>query len=68
LSGAEPAGLHAWRRACNYLVVGMIYLKDNPRLSGGLQWNAQLGVETTILLLLTDKLPRRQKLVGQPAH
>jgi xylulose-5-phosphate/fructose-6-phosphate phosphoketolase len=32
LSSAELEGLHAWWRACNYLAVGMIYLRDNPLL------------------------------------
>src|SRR5204862_5260846 len=32
LSSTELAALHAWWRACNYLSVGMIYLKDNPLL------------------------------------
>jgi xylulose-5-phosphate/fructose-6-phosphate phosphoketolase len=32
LSGSELERLHAWWRACNYLAVGMIYLRDNPLL------------------------------------
>jgi xylulose-5-phosphate/fructose-6-phosphate phosphoketolase len=32
LSGSEVGQLHAWWRACNYLAVGMIYLRDNPLL------------------------------------
>jgi xylulose-5-phosphate/fructose-6-phosphate phosphoketolase len=32
LTSAELDGLHAWWRACNYLAVGMIYLRDNPLL------------------------------------
>ena len=37
-SGAQPLNtdelrrMHAWWRACNYLAVGMIYLRDNPLL------------------------------------
>jgi xylulose-5-phosphate/fructose-6-phosphate phosphoketolase len=37
-SGARPLDaeelrrMHAWWRACNYLAVGMIYLRDNPLL------------------------------------
>jgi xylulose-5-phosphate/fructose-6-phosphate phosphoketolase len=32
LAGAEVEAMHAYWRACNYLSVGMIYLKDNPLL------------------------------------
>jgi len=32
LSATELARLHAWWSACNYLAVGMIYLRDNPLL------------------------------------
>jgi xylulose-5-phosphate/fructose-6-phosphate phosphoketolase len=32
LSEGELEHLNAWWRACNYLAVGMIYLKDNPLL------------------------------------
>jgi xylulose-5-phosphate/fructose-6-phosphate phosphoketolase len=32
LSAEELRRLHAWWRACNYLAVGMIYLRDNPLL------------------------------------
>jgi xylulose-5-phosphate/fructose-6-phosphate phosphoketolase len=32
LSADELARTHAWWRACNYLSLGMIYLKDNPLL------------------------------------
>jgi xylulose-5-phosphate/fructose-6-phosphate phosphoketolase len=32
LSPEEVARLHAFWRACNYLAVGMIYLRDNPLL------------------------------------
>jgi xylulose-5-phosphate/fructose-6-phosphate phosphoketolase len=32
LSPQELAAMHAYWRACNYLSVGMIYLKDNPLL------------------------------------
>jgi len=32
LSSDELRKLHAWWRACNYLAVGMIYLRDNPLL------------------------------------
>ena len=32
LAADELARLNAWWRACNYLAVGMIYLKDNPLL------------------------------------
>jgi xylulose-5-phosphate/fructose-6-phosphate phosphoketolase len=37
-AGAQPLNteelrrMHAWWRACNYLAVGMIYLRDNPLL------------------------------------
>jgi xylulose-5-phosphate/fructose-6-phosphate phosphoketolase len=37
-AGNQPLGaeelrrMHAWWRACNYLAVGMIYLRDNPLL------------------------------------
>ncbi len=33
LSAAELAAIDAYWRACNYLSVGMIYLKDNPLLA-----------------------------------
>ncbi len=33
LSDAELNRMHAYWRACNYLSVGMIYLKDNPLLT-----------------------------------
>jgi xylulose-5-phosphate/fructose-6-phosphate phosphoketolase len=32
LSAEELRKMHAWWRACNYLAVGMIYLRDNPLL------------------------------------
>ncbi|HEY5807926.1 MAG TPA: phosphoketolase family protein, partial [Povalibacter sp.] len=32
LSQEELHRIHAWWRACNYLAVGMIYLRDNPLL------------------------------------
>lgn len=32
LSGEELRKIHAYWRACNYLAVGMIYLRDNPLL------------------------------------
>ncbi|MBL8201073.1 MAG: phosphoketolase family protein [Chromatiales bacterium] len=32
LSPTELSRLHAWWSACNYLAVGMIYLRDNPLL------------------------------------
>ncbi len=32
LSPEELNKIHAYWRACNYLAVGMIYLKDNPLL------------------------------------
>jgi xylulose-5-phosphate/fructose-6-phosphate phosphoketolase len=32
LENGELERLHAWWRACNYLAVGMIYLRDNPLL------------------------------------
>ena len=33
LADAEVDVMHAYWRACNYLSVGMIYLKDNPLLA-----------------------------------
>ena len=32
LNAEELRRIHAWWRACNYLAVGMIYLRDNPLL------------------------------------
>ena len=32
LDAEELRRMHAWWRACNYLAVGMIYLRDNPLL------------------------------------
>jgi xylulose-5-phosphate/fructose-6-phosphate phosphoketolase len=32
LSHRQLAAIDAWWRACNYLTVGQIYLKDNPLL------------------------------------
>ena len=32
LAAAELRRINAWWRACNYLSVGMIYLRDNPLL------------------------------------
>ena len=32
LSAEELRRINAWWRACNYLAVGMIYLRDNPLL------------------------------------
>jgi len=32
LNAEELRRVHAWWRACNYLAVGMIYLRDNPLL------------------------------------
>ena len=37
LSARELEAMHAYWRACNYLSVGMIYLKDNPLLRRPLQ-------------------------------
>lgn len=37
LSADEVAKIHAYWRACNYLAVGMIYLKSNPLLKEPLQ-------------------------------
>jgi xylulose-5-phosphate/fructose-6-phosphate phosphoketolase len=37
LSPAELQNIHAYWRACNYLAVGMIYLRDNPLLREPLQ-------------------------------
>ncbi|MFZ4666210.1 MAG: phosphoketolase family protein [Prochlorotrichaceae cyanobacterium] len=37
LSAAELDQIHAYWRACNYLAVGMIYLKDNPLLKDPLR-------------------------------
>ena len=37
LADAEVDVMHAYWRACNYLSVGMIYLKDNPLLREPLQ-------------------------------
>ncbi|ASC72753.1 putative phosphoketolase 1 [Halomicronema hongdechloris C2206] len=37
LSDQELGQIHAYWRACNYLAVGMIYLKDNPMLQQPLQ-------------------------------
>jgi xylulose-5-phosphate/fructose-6-phosphate phosphoketolase len=37
LNDAELESIHAYWRACNYLSVGMIYLKDNPLLREPLQ-------------------------------
>ena len=37
LSARELEGMNAYWRACNYLSVGMIYLKDNPLLRRPLQ-------------------------------
>ncbi len=37
LSPEELQNLHAYWRACNYLAIGMIYLKDNPLLKEPLQ-------------------------------
>ncbi len=32
LSAEELHKIHAYWRACNYLAIGMIYLRDNPLL------------------------------------
>ncbi|NJR67068.1 MAG: hypothetical protein HC772_19940 [Leptolyngbyaceae cyanobacterium CRU_2_3] len=37
LSAEEMHKMHAFWRACNYLAVGMIYLRDNPLLQEPLQ-------------------------------
>jgi xylulose-5-phosphate/fructose-6-phosphate phosphoketolase len=37
LSPEELQNIHAYWRACNYLAIGMIYLKDNPLLKEPLQ-------------------------------
>jgi len=37
LSPEELQKIHAYWRACNYLAIGMIYLKDNPLLKAPLQ-------------------------------
>ena len=36
LSDRQLAAIDAWWRACNYLTVGQIYLKDNPLLERAL--------------------------------
>src|SRR4029453_3713517 len=36
LTDQELSLMHAYWRACNYLAVGMIYLKDNPLVRGPL--------------------------------
>ncbi len=37
LTGEQLAAIDAWWRACNYLTIGQIYLKDNVLLSRPLQ-------------------------------
>ena len=37
LTNQELELMHAYWRACNYLSVGMIYLKDNPLLKEPLE-------------------------------
>ena len=37
LTSRQQELMHAYWRACNYLSVGMIYLKDNPLLREPLQ-------------------------------
>ena len=44
LDDKELQRIDAWWRACNYLSVGMIYLRDNPLLSGSALENCILGL------------------------
>ena len=73
LGATELARLHAWWRACNYLAVGMIYLRDNPLLRQPLDDRARqapaarpLGREPCPVLRLDPPQPGDQ--AGRPGR
>ena len=53
LSDGELKAMHAYWRACNYLSVGMIYLKDNPLLKEPLTTDHSTWFEVPEYSLLT---------------
>ncbi len=81
LAPEELRRMHAWWRACNYLAVGMIYLRDNPLLREPLRiehvkhrllghWGASPALSFTWLHL--NRLIKRDDLdmifVAGPGH
>ena len=61
LTPRELDAMHAYWRACNYLAVGMIYLKDNPllreRLTTEHAWRSVAGTgdEKHVEILLDNQ-------------
>ena len=81
LSAEEVNKIHAYWRACNYLAVGMIYLKDNPLLKESLEaeqvkkrllghWGASPGLSFTYIHLnrLIKKYDLNAIFLAGPGH
>ena len=51
LTGNELSLIDAWWRACNYLSVGMIYLKDNPLLREPLKHMSRTELPFSLMIL-----------------
>ncbi|MDJ0714009.1 MAG: phosphoketolase family protein [Prochloraceae cyanobacterium] len=81
LSEEELRKIHAYWRACNYLAVGMIYLKDNPLLKEPLKaeqvkkrllghWGASPGLSFTYIHLnrLIKKYDLNAIFLAGPGH
>jgi xylulose-5-phosphate/fructose-6-phosphate phosphoketolase len=81
LSKAELAGMNAYWRACNYLAVGMIYLRSNPLLRKPLKpehiknrllghWGSDPGQSFTLVHLnrLIKKYDLNVLYVAGPGH
>src|SRR5689334_1542682 len=81
LSGDELRKIHAYWRACNYLAVGMIYLRDNPLLREPLKeqhikqrllghWGSSPGLSFTYVHLnrLINKYDLDAIFLAGPGH
>jgi xylulose-5-phosphate/fructose-6-phosphate phosphoketolase len=81
LTAAELEKIHAYWRACNYLAVGMIYLRDNPLLKHPLKpehikqrllghWGTSPGLSFTYLHLnrLIKKYDLNMIFMAGPGH
>ncbi len=70
LSAEEWRRMHAWWRACNYLAVGMICLRDNPLLKQPLGVEPELAIPNQIdrFNLVIDVIDRVPGLAGRAAH
>jgi xylulose-5-phosphate/fructose-6-phosphate phosphoketolase len=81
LSASELHAIDAWWRACNYLAVGMIYLRDNPLLKEALRpehvksrllghWGASPGLSFTYAHLnrLIREFDQEAIFLAGPGH